>query len=191
MLDKKDKLQNKEDVEALKEWLKGEKIHPYILPRRNAYNICAVLFPTLFSRIKYHLSYFIMAIISKIPWSQVKVFLYRLMGVKIGKGVYIAPWVFLDGMYPQLIELEDGCFLGGGCKLLTHENTTDRFRIGRIRIGVNSVIGAFSIVRSGVTVGSNVTTGIGSIVLKDIPDDRAAIGNPARVVKASKKIIQN
>ena len=191
MLDEKEKLQNKEDVEALKEWLKGDKMQPFILPRRDTCNITAVLFPTIFSYIKYHLSYFIMAIISKIPWSPVKIFFYRLMGVKIGKGVYIAPWVFLDGMYPQIIELEDGCFLGGGCKLLTHENTTDRFRIGRISIGANSVIGAFSIVRSGVTVGSNVTTGIGSIVLKDIPDDSAAIGNPARVVKATKKIIQN
>ncbi|MHC4693515.1 MAG: acyltransferase [Planctomycetota bacterium] len=189
MLDEKEKLQNKEDIEALREWLRGDKTQPFILARRNTYNITAVLFPTIFSHIKYHMSYFIMAIISKIPWSPVKIIFYRMMGVKIGKGVYIAPWVFLDGMYPQLIELEDGCFLGGGCKLLIHENTTDRFRIGQIRIGANSVIGAFSIVRSGVTIGSNVTTGIGSIVLKDIPDDRSAIGNPARVVKASKKMI--
>jgi len=191
MLDEKEKLQNKADVEALKQWLNGDKKQPYILPRRNANNIAAVLFPTIFSHIKYHLSYFIMTIISKIPWSWIKIFLYRLMGIKIGKGIYIAPWVFLDGMYPKLIELEDGCHLGGGCKLLTHEKTTDRFRIGRIRIGANSVIGAFSIVRSGVTVGSNVTTGIGSIVLKDVPDDRVAIGNPARVVKPTRKIIQN
>ena len=42
-----------------------------------------------------------------------------------------------------------------------------------------------------MTVGSNVTTGIGSIVLKDVPDNRVAIGNPARVVKPTKKIIQN
>jgi acetyltransferase-like isoleucine patch superfamily enzyme len=109
------------------------------------------------------------------------------MGVKIGKGVYIAPWVFLDGMFPHLIELEDGCFLGGGCKLLTHENTADRFRIGRVRIGTNSVIGAFSIIRSGVSIGCQVTTGLGSVVVKDIPDGRIAIGNPARVVRARKE----
>lgn len=191
MLSDKDKQIRRMDLEALKTWWSGDKEQPFILPQRKAYNITTVLFPTLFSHIRFHLSYFIMTMIGKIPWSQVKIFLYRLMGVKIGKGVYIAPWVFLDGMYPQLIELEDGCFLGGGCKLLTHENATDRFRIGQIRIGANSVIGAFSIVRSGVTIGSNVTTGIGSIVLKDIPDDRSAIGNPARVVKASKKIIPN
>ena len=186
MLAEEDKLQKKADIGVLKTWLKGDRMQPCILPKRKAYHIAEVLFPSLNAHMRYHLSYLIMAMIGKIPWSRVKIPLYRMMGVKIGKGVYIAPWVFLDGMYPSLIELEDGCSLGGGCKLLTHENTSDKFRIGKVRIGANSVVGAFSIVRGGVSVGSNVTTGIGSIVLKDIPDDRVAIGNPARIVKPGK-----
>ena len=186
MLAQEDKLQKKADIEVLKTWLKGDRTQPCILPKRKAYNICEVLFPSLVAHVRYHLSYFVMAIISKIPWSRVKIPLYRMMGVKIGKGVYIAPWVFLDGMYPSLVELEDGCSLGGGCILLTHENTVDKFRLGRVRIGANSVVGAFSIVRGGVSIGSNVTTGLGSVVQKDVPDDRVAIGNPARVVKPSK-----
>jgi acetyltransferase-like isoleucine patch superfamily enzyme len=133
-----------------------------------------------------------MWLISLIPWSSIKIFLYRRMGVRIGKGSYIAPWVFLDGMYPNLIELDDGCHLGGGCILLTHEKTTGSFRIGQVRVGAHSVIGAFSIIRCGVSIGSNVTTGIGSIVLKDIPNDRVAIGNPARITLPShnKDIVQ-
>jgi len=189
MLSEEEKLQKKADIETLRSWLKSSKTEPCILPARKPYKLVSVLLPDIPSHIKFHMSYFFMALISKIPWSRLKIFLFRLMGVKIGKGVYIAPRVFLDGMYPSLIELEDNCFLGGGCIILTHENTVDKFRIGPVKIGSNSVIGAFSIVRSGVTIGSNVQTGMGSVVGKDIPDNRVAIGNPARIVKSHKKQI--
>jgi acetyltransferase-like isoleucine patch superfamily enzyme len=183
MLNENEITENKEIIQALKKWMNSDKTAPYIFPKRNNCEVIAILFPKLLSRVKFHLSYFIMWIVSKIPWSPVKIFVFRLMGVNIGKGVYIAPWVFLDGMYPHLIELEDGCLLGGGCRILTHESTVSEFRVGRVRVGTNSVIGAFSVVRCGISVGSNVTTGIGSVILKDIPDNRVAIGNPARIVK--------
>ena len=34
-----------------------------------------------------------------------------------------------------------------------------------------------------VRVGNNVTIGAGAVVVKDIPDNAIAVGNPARVVK--------
>lgn len=189
MLSEDEKLQRKTDIESLRSWLRGETTNPWILQKNKAYHVTAVLLPDMISFIKYHLSYFVMAIIAMIPWSCVKIFLYRRMGVKIGKNVYIAPKVFLDGMYPRLIILEDGCLLGGGCKILTHENTVENFRIGMVRIGVNSIIGAFSIVRSGVSIGSNVQTALGSVVMKDVADDSVAVGNPARILKSHKKTI--
>ena len=36
----------------------------------------------------------------------------------------------------------------------------------------------------GVTIGSNVVIGGGSVVVKDIPSNSLAVGNPARVVKS-------
>ena len=35
----------------------------------------------------------------------------------------------------------------------------------------------------GVTIGSNVVIGGGSVVVKDIPDGVLAVGNPCRVVR--------
>ena len=35
----------------------------------------------------------------------------------------------------------------------------------------------------GVTIGNNVVIGGGSVVVKDIPDNSIAVGNPAKVIK--------
>ena len=34
-----------------------------------------------------------------------------------------------------------------------------------------------------MTIGDNVTIGAGSVVVKDIPSNSVAVGNPARVVR--------
>lgn len=44
-------------------------------------------------------------------------------------------------------------------------------------LGVNVTI------RPGITIGENAVIGAGSVVVKDIPDNVVAVGNPARVVK--------
>ncbi len=183
MRNESDKAQLPADREMLKQWLTGDRSTPLLLPRREAYPATAVLFPSLGSHIWFHTRYVLMTLIGKLPWSRVKVVLYRGMKMKIGPDVYIAPWVFFDGMFPNLIELEDGCFIGGGCKILAHEQNRAGFRIGRVRIGAQSIIGAFSIVRGGVSIGAGATTGMGSVVCKDVPAGRVALGNPARVVR--------
>ena len=35
----------------------------------------------------------------------------------------------------------------------------------------------------GVTIGSNVVIGAGSVVVKDIPSDSVAVGNPCKVIR--------
>lgn len=186
----KEERTEQQDILLLKEWLQGSHESPFVLPHCEAYHVCSILMPTLISSLWYHLRHFLMYLISRLPWAAPKVFLYRKMGVKIGKNVYIAPWVVLDAMFPSLIELEDNSFLGAGCVLLTHEFTTKGFRIARVRVGTGSVIGAFSIIRSGVTVGRHVNTGLGSVVFHDIPDEKTAIGNPARYETVTKMVCE-
>ncbi len=36
----------------------------------------------------------------------------------------------------------------------------------------------------GVTIGSNVVIGAGSVVVKDIPDNVIAVGNPCKVLRS-------
>lgn len=53
-----------------------------------------------------------------------------------------------------------------------------------ITVGDNVWIGAGVQVMPGVTVGSNVVIGGGSVVVKDIPSNCVAVGNPCKVIRA-------
>ncbi|HDS8282571.1 TPA: N-acetyltransferase, partial [Klebsiella variicola] len=41
---------------------------------------------------------------------------------------------------------------------------------------------ANSVIVGGVSVGNNVTIGASTLILKDIPDNCIAIGNPAKII---------
>ncbi len=55
-----------------------------------------------------------------------------------------------------------------------------------ITVGNNVWIGGGVKVLPGVTVGDNCVIGAGSVVVKDIPANSVAVGNPARVIKKLK-----
>ncbi len=52
-----------------------------------------------------------------------------------------------------------------------------------ITIGSDVWIGGNAVFMPGVTVGSNVVIGAGSVVTRDIPDNCVAVGNPCRVIR--------
>lgn len=52
-----------------------------------------------------------------------------------------------------------------------------------VTIGDNVWIGENVTICPGVTIGSNSVIGAGSVVVKDIPSDSVAVGNPARVLR--------
>ena len=53
---------------------------------------------------------------------------------------------------------------------------------GKCNIGENSYIGMSVPVKEGITIGSDTVIGMGSVVLRDIPDGVVAMGNPARAM---------
>ena len=57
---------------------------------------------------------------------------------------------------------------------------------GDIIIGNDVWIGGGVKVMPGVTIGNNVVIGGGSVVVKDIPDNSIAVGNPCKVIKKIK-----
>lgn len=105
-------------------------------------------------------------------------------GLKVGKNVYIMEDVEFDRGYPYLIEIGDNCRIGKGVRILTHDATTFRDlginRVAPVRLLEGCFIGERAIILPGVTIGPRALIAAGSVVNRDIGEDRAAAGNPAR-----------
>lgn len=121
-----------------------------------------------------------------IPPSELKNFFLRsLLKMKIEKGARIAS-VDLDNIFPELLSLEKDATIGHNVQILTHEITPSQFRVGRIKICSGALVGAFSSIRSGVTIGPGSVVSMCSFVNKDIPANELWGGVPAKRLKKLK-----
>ena len=87
------------------------------------------------------------------------------------------------------INIGNDVLIGPGCTIVTanHALAPERRRRGYMRlkpvtIGDNVWIGAGVTICPGVTIGKNSVIGAGSVVVKDIPADSIAVGNPCKVI---------
>ena len=108
--------------------------------------------------------------------------------------------------YPLFIILDSVESIGGGCSVINHPYGTiinaksigDNFTICQLTtignknhgdnsllpvIGNNVSLGANVTIIGGITIGNNVKVGAGSVVVKDVPNNCVAVGNPAHCIK--------
>ncbi|OLT53301.1 sugar O-acetyltransferase [Cellulosimicrobium sp. CUA-896] len=133
--------------------------------------------------------------------------LAELLG-SLGEGAHINPPLFVDygenihvgartfvnyhltALDVATITIGEDCQIGPNVQLLTPthpvdpEPRRDKLEAARpITIEDNVWLGGGVIVCPGVTIGRNSVVGAGSVVVKDVPPDVVAVGNPARVVR--------
>ena len=112
--------------------------------------------------------------------------------ITIGKNVFInACCKFQD---QGGITIGDGCLIGHNVIITTlnHvEEPSQRQSIlpKSVTIGKNVWIGANVTIVPGITIGDNAIIGAGSVVVKDIPANTVAVGNPCKVKKHIKETI--
>ena len=88
--------------------------------------------------------------------------------IRMGDNVFLAPNVQLYAAYHPVVAAE---------RIKGPELAAP------ITIGDNVWIGGGSIICAGVSIGSNTTIGAGSVVVKNIPGNVLAAGNPCKVIR--------
>ncbi len=96
--------------------------------------------------------------------------------------------VILDG---AKVTFGDNVFIAPNCGFYTATHPTDTKERNKglefakpITIGNNVWIGAGVTVLPGVKIGDNCVIGAGSVVVRSIPENSIAVGNPCRVIKS-------
>lgn len=133
-------------------------------------------------------------ILSPLNYRYIRPRVWRWMGAKVGKNVFIGYEVWMDFNNTNLIELEDSVHVANRCLLLCHQRDLSNHYLGddysklpyhrkKILLKKGCSIGMATIVLPGVTIGEGAIIGAGSLVTKDIPAWTISSGRPAKVTK--------
>ena len=126
------------------------------------------------------------------PHSGFAIKMQKDRGVHIGKNCHFCPYVQIDLIYPQLVNIGDNVTLGANCMIFAHMNPTANLflktgeykrKVEPVTIKSGAVLTPGSIVMAGITIGENSIVSPGSVVTQDVPDYCVVVGNPARVIK--------
>ena len=101
---------------------------------------------------------------------------------KLGQGVVVMAGVVVnaDARIADNCILNTRCSIDHDCKIGAHSHICPGVSLaGDVAIGQRSMIGIGSCCIQGVTIGANVILGAGSVVVRDLPDNCTAYGNPA------------
>jgi len=127
--------------------------------------------------------YFNVVIIPNIPFANLRVFMYRCCGYKIGKNVFIGMKCYLDDMCYDLITIEENVTISYGVFFACHgKNQTHT----PIIIKKGAYIGMRANILSGkdgIVLGENSVIAAGALVNRSVPDNAVAVGVPVKIIE--------
>jgi acetyltransferase-like isoleucine patch superfamily enzyme len=127
--------------------------------------------------------YINVVIIPNIPFTPIRIILYKALGFKIGKNVFIGMKCYMDDMEPSNTIIEDGVSISYGTYFAGHGKWQGHTTI---HIKKNAYIGMRCNIisgKDGITIGENAVIGAGSLVNKSVPENAVAAGCPVRVIR--------
>ncbi len=126
--------------------------------------------------------YLNVVIIPNVPFSKLRVSLYRLIGFKIGKNVFIGMKCYLDDVATDKIRIEDNVTISYGCYFACHGKGQGHTMIhvkqgAYLGMRCNILSG-----KEGIIIGEKSIIGAGSLVNKSVPDNMKVVGVPIQIV---------
>lgn len=124
-------------------------------------------------------------IIPNVVSTRLRVLMYRMLGYKIGKNVFIGMKCYMDDVEPSKTIIDDNAVISYGTYFATHGKWQGHTTI---HIKRNAYLGMRCNVLSGetgITIGEDSVIGAGSLVNTSIPDKTVAAGCPIRVIRTT------
>lgn len=117
------------------------------------------------------------------PFIGMKNWLYRtFLRMKVGKQTSFALMVMPDIMFPEKISVGTNSIIGYNTTILAHEYLIQEYRIGKVLIGDEVMIGANTTILPGVEIGNGAIVSAGTLVHKDVPAGAFVGGNPMKII---------
>ena len=135
--------------------------------------------------------FFCLKLANLCPLVSGRLLLYRLMGVRIGRDVYVGFGVEIDTNHPELIEVGNHVTISHRCIIVSHMASNVDTPLQRlypssaapVRIRDGAWICTGAILLPGVTVGENALVAAGAVVNGDVTPNTLVAGVPARAVR--------
>ena len=125
-------------------------------------------------------------------FNNIRIWLYRRCGFKIGKHVFIGMHCYLDDMCYDLMKIGNDVTISYGVYFACHGKHQNHYPI---TISDGAYVGMRANVISknavgggtdhGVIIGKNAIVGACTLVNRDVPDDATAVGIPCRIIEST------
>ena len=122
-------------------------------------------------------------VIPNVVSARLRVLMYRMLGFRIGRSVFIGMKFYMDDVDPSKTIIEDNVTVSYGTYFAIHgkwqAHTT-------IHVKENAYIGMRCNVisgKKGIRIGRNAVIGAGSLVNTSVPDNTVVAGCPLKIIK--------
>ncbi len=118
--------------------------------------------------------------------TNLRIWLHRMRGVKIGSPAFIGYGALIETAYPQLVTIGNNVEIGIRSTIIAHFkydlNNSKNKKAPYVKIEDDVYIGPGVIILPNVTIGKGSVVSAGSIVFKSIPPQTMVQGNPAKQI---------